>query len=200
MKVVADKWTLQRRRQLTRDSLLESARRLFAARGFHGASLDEIAAEAGFSRGAIYSSFGGKEELFFAVIERHYAELMQRWRTVLSSGGPDLALSRLAEAWQDSLAADRDWFALYLEFRLYALRNPEVRERLAELERRQTEEVGRLISETATSLGMRLRVPAEVMATIAGAACIGLLERAIVDPTVENVSSFFFEMLAREFV
>ena len=75
---------MERRRQLTRDSLMDSARRLFAARGFHGASLDDIAAEAGFTRGAIYSSFGG---LFLAVVERHSEELIDRWRTVLSSRG-----------------------------------------------------------------------------------------------------------------
>jgi len=195
-----EKWTLQRRRQLTRDALLDSARRLFAARGFHGASLDDIAAEAGFTRGAIYSSFGGKEGLFLAVVARHGEDLIDRWRAVLPSGGAAPDLSRLAETWRDILAADQDWLALYLEFRLYALRNPEVRARLAELERRETAETARLITETAASLGMHPRIPAEVMAAIANAATIGLLERTIVDPTMADVSSSFFELLAQEFV
>ena len=64
--VAVEKWTPERRRQLTRDTLIEAAAAVFARRGFHGASLDEIAETAGFTRGAIYKNFADKEDLFFA--------------------------------------------------------------------------------------------------------------------------------------
>ena len=69
--MAAEKWTPERRRQLTREALVASARDVFAKRGFHAASLEEIAEAAGFTRGAVYSNFENKEELFFAVLDRH---------------------------------------------------------------------------------------------------------------------------------
>src|SRR3984957_17845670 len=58
----------------TRDRLLAAARSVFAQRGFHGASVEEIAAEAGYSTGALYSNFGGKEDLFLDLMEREIAD------------------------------------------------------------------------------------------------------------------------------
>ena len=59
------------RKARTRADLLETARRVFELRGFHAASLEEIADAAGYSKGAIYSNFSGKDELFLAVISDH---------------------------------------------------------------------------------------------------------------------------------
>ena len=59
--------TPERRRELTKTALVEAAADVFAKRGFEGASLEEIAEAAGFSRGAIYSNFGSKEDLMLAV-------------------------------------------------------------------------------------------------------------------------------------
>src|ERR1700719_1747631 len=58
----------------TRERLLAAARRVFASGGFHGASVEEIASEAGFSTGALYSNFDGKEDLFLVLMEREIAE------------------------------------------------------------------------------------------------------------------------------
>src|SRR3954468_10976032 len=59
------------RSEQTRGELVEAARKVFLRRGFHGASLDEISAEAGYTTGAVYSRFGGKDELFLAVLDDH---------------------------------------------------------------------------------------------------------------------------------
>ena len=66
---MVEKLTPARRRELTRAALLDAAASVFAQRGFEGASLDEIAEAAGFTRGAIYKNFDGKEDLFFAVFD-----------------------------------------------------------------------------------------------------------------------------------
>ena len=71
--VTPEKWTRERRRELTRTALIDSAMEVFGRRGFEGASLDEIAENAGFTRGAIYKNFASKEELFFAVMD-HFNE------------------------------------------------------------------------------------------------------------------------------
>src|SRR5262249_10424519 len=78
MGAMPERWTPERRRQLTRDALLDAAASVFAKRGFHGASLDEIAATAGYTRGAIYKHFADKDELLHEVCvrlnERSFAE------------------------------------------------------------------------------------------------------------------------------
>ena len=64
-----DPLTPERRRRQTRDHLLDAAAQVLAERGFHGASLDEVAAAAGFTKGAVYSNFKNKEDLFLALLE-----------------------------------------------------------------------------------------------------------------------------------
>jgi len=77
-RVAVERWTPERRRQRTREALLDAAAAVFARRGFHGASLDEIAETAGYTRGAIYKHFQDKEELLHEVCvqwnERTFAE------------------------------------------------------------------------------------------------------------------------------
>ena len=128
MQVVVEKLTPERRRELTRSTLIDAAADVFAKRVFPAASLEEIAETAGFTRGAIYKNFENKEELFFAVIERRIDAQLSRFREVLRE---DQAAatdpSRLAAIWEEVLAFDRDWFTLDLEFRLYAMRNEDAR-------------------------------------------------------------------------
>src|SRR5947208_15460571 len=72
--VAIEKLTPERRRQMTREALVAAAAEVFAKKGFYGASLEEIAEAAGFTRGAIYSNFGSKDELLLAVLD-HYLDL-----------------------------------------------------------------------------------------------------------------------------
>src|ERR1019366_10573898 len=87
--------TVDRRRQQTRDYLLSAAERVFAERGFHAASLDEVAAVAGFSKGAVYSNFKNKEDLFLALFKANYDREMQALRATLegSEVPPETRLS-----------------------------------------------------------------------------------------------------------
>src|SRR5437667_6210594 len=102
--MATEKWTPERRRELTRSALVDSAAELFAKRGFHAASLDDIAEAAGFTRGAIYSNFESKEELFFAVLERHVNTGLQAFaRLMEQSGGPGtMDTSAIANAWRET--------------------------------------------------------------------------------------------------
>src|SRR5271168_2584331 len=77
--------TPERRRQQTREHLLAAAAQVFGERGFHGASLDEVAAVAGFTKGAVYSNFKNKEDLFLALFKANYDREMDALRTSLSS-------------------------------------------------------------------------------------------------------------------
>jgi AcrR family transcriptional regulator len=115
---------------------------VFARNGFHATSLDAVAEEAGFSRGAVYYNFADKEELFLELLDRRCAERAQDLRQVFSDGGDDLeATSRQAQlaAQQalDAMTGDPEWRALYLEFLAHAARNPGFRRRFA----RRTDEM-----------------------------------------------------------
>lgn len=124
----------QERKEETRRELVESAARVFAQRGFHGASIEQIAAEAGYSTGAVYWHFKGKDDLFLAVYE---AQAAARARAVQEFGEHvEGELPQRARAYADQFMArlDRDpeLLILALEFLIHAWRNPSLRGELAD--------------------------------------------------------------------
>ena len=122
----------------TRAALIASARHVFATRGFEGASLDEIADAAGYTRGAIYRHFANKEDLFFAVSDAVNTEVLDTFAEELDLEETSaLDDNRPAAAtWMKALAGNREIWALNLELSLYEYRNPGVQERSAD-QRRQ---------------------------------------------------------------
>lgn len=114
----------------TRAQLLEAAAEVFARRGFHAASVEEVAEEAGYSKGAVYSNFSSKDELFLAVLqERRRQQVAFLDRFTEPQALDDEMLDRIPSLdWWEL-----KWCMLTFEFWLYALRNPAVGERLAEL-------------------------------------------------------------------
>jgi AcrR family transcriptional regulator len=126
------------RREETREQVLAAAARVFAKRGFHGTSLEAIADEAGFSRGAVYYNFADKEELFLELLDRRCAERAQDLRTVFAEADDDddvEATSRQAQiAAQralDAMTGDPEWRALYMEFLAHAARDAAFRRAFA---------------------------------------------------------------------
>src|SRR5438093_9113222 len=91
--------TQTERREETRELVLAAAARVFAQRGFHATSLDAIAEEAGFSRGAVYYNFADKEELFLELLDHRCAERAQDLREVFADTPEDdvAATSRRAQ-------------------------------------------------------------------------------------------------------
>jgi AcrR family transcriptional regulator len=147
--MASERLTPERRRQLTREALLDAAAQVFARRGYGAGTLEDIADTAGFTTGAIYSNFGNKAELFLAVLERRNERLTDAYRQMLEQPDhPSTALSDVATVWARHELADRDALLLTLELRLAALRDPEgVGTKLAEFERRTEEAIAQFISE-----------------------------------------------------
>src|SRR5579862_5698159 len=94
--------TPDRRRQQTRAYLLKAAEQVFSERGFHGATLDEVAAVAGFTKGAVYSNFQSKDDLFLALLEARYQSGMASVRALLD----DKAAPHSGAAFVDVLSED----------------------------------------------------------------------------------------------
>ena len=194
--VPVEKWTPERRRQLTRDALIEAAAQVFSRRGFHAASLDEIAEAAGFTRGAIYKNFTDKEDLFFAVFDRSFELSLASFADRMDSSDAiaDLDTTALADIWESVRGRDPDNYLLELEFRLYALRNPEVRERYASHMRTMRDLVVRFIEERTDEAGITLAIPVEEVASIVEAASEGFLAAAYLDPGLGNLFGRFLEL------
>jgi AcrR family transcriptional regulator len=190
-----EKLTRERRRQQTRDVLIASATEVFAERGFEGSSLEDIAERAGFTRGAIYKNFDGKEDLFFAVIDRLNEHVIDAFRAIAPSGPntKDWDTSALAGLWRASTAEFADLFTISLEYELYVLRNPSARKRATAHRRKRRALVAGFITEVADRSGMTLRLPATTLASIILAAADGLTYAVRVDG--EDLFGPFLELL-----
>ena len=198
MQAVVERLTPERRRELTRTALIDAAADVFAKRGFHAASLEEIAETAGFTRGAIYKNFENKEELFYAVIERRIDAQLSRFRELLredAAAARDPA--RLASAWEEVLAFDKEWFALDLEFRLYALRNEDARKTWVTHERELRNLVARFIEEQQKVLGGSTAIDADTMAGIVIPASQGFWQWTALDPDQAHFYTAFLEVLIK---
>jgi AcrR family transcriptional regulator len=120
------------RKARTREALLEAAARVYARSGFDGATLDEVAAEAGFSKGAVYGHFGSKENLLLALMAEHLAKEIAEQVEMFDRGQRtwDRPL-RGSERWMEHLEADPDPFRLFIELWSYAQRDERLRGELA---------------------------------------------------------------------
>jgi AcrR family transcriptional regulator len=164
---MAERWTRARRVEHTRNLLLDAAEEVFARRGLAGAALEDIADVAGYTRGAIYSHFGAKEELFLAVIERQRQRFLDGFADVISSFRrvSDLDLDQLTARWRD-VGSGIERAALNYEFTLFLVRNPDARDRLAAQRLETVRSLGEFIEKNVARLGATLTMPAETLARV----------------------------------
>jgi AcrR family transcriptional regulator len=114
----------------TRRLLLAAAREIFVRDGYERAQIDEIAAAAGRTKGAVYGHFKDKEDLFLALFEERSKKDMEAVAARMGEGTDQAANLAIFRSFYHGLASDKSWAILTLEFKLYALRYPEVRRRL----------------------------------------------------------------------
>jgi len=114
----------------TRERLLDAALQVFSRRGYYAASVDEIAAEAGYSKGAVYSNFSNKEELFLALIDRRFAKDAQEYPGIINFMNEGLQLEKGSD-FKEQIMKDFTWNILMVEFFLYAIREGTNRDELA---------------------------------------------------------------------
>jgi AcrR family transcriptional regulator len=140
--------TQAERRDETRQALLESADRAFSRDGFHASSVDAIAEDAGYSKGSVYARFGGKDDLFLAVLE---ARFEQR----LAPIGVDFAehqtrqerIEAIAEAHRQTIREDPAWTVAWVEFAAHATRDADLSRRLHALNTSLRERAERVMTE-----------------------------------------------------
>ncbi|HAH09319.1 MAG TPA: TetR/AcrR family transcriptional regulator [Alphaproteobacteria bacterium] len=146
----------------TRERLLASAREVFARAGYGGASVDDIAETAGYSKGAFYSNFATKEAIFLELLETHMAgELAGAEALTGSATTWQAAVDAIAERYATD-AQDRDWCLLSVEFALHAARAPAFAAHFARLFERQYAGIAKIARKLAQMAGTRLADPHKV--------------------------------------
>jgi AcrR family transcriptional regulator len=123
----------QKRAMLTRQQLLLSARATFARDGFEHARIKDIALKAGKTRGAFYSNFKDKEDVFFAIFEQNINRDMAELNAMLCGLSDTERRVEALGNYLSELCKDRERVLLNLEFKLYAIRHARKRKRLADL-------------------------------------------------------------------
>jgi AcrR family transcriptional regulator len=188
-------------RARTRQELLEAAGAVFARSGYHAASVDDVAEAAGYTKGAVYSNFRSKEELFLGLLDQRIDRTVEQLEKALLSHAPEERPKLLGEMRDSMGALDRDWFLLQAEFQLYAARNAGVRERVADRQRRTRERITELVRSTLDELGVRdPGLPVSELAQLLMSAAGGLTMAGLVDDDVANDAGHLLAALAELFM
>jgi AcrR family transcriptional regulator len=189
------------RTRATRRKLLDAAKRIFAKDGFEAARLEDIAAGAGYTRGAFYANFKSKEDIFFALFEEWVGERIESVTKALrrpSNLTEKLVAVRTHYA---ELATDRRLVLISMEFKLFALRHPEAHARLRSRHRRIRASFGELFSELMGALGKTIPIAYPAASACLGAVSQGLLLEHLLDPKtlsdgdVRHVLGLFFDSI-----
>ena len=175
--------TRAERREQTRDDLIAAADTRFVEGGFNATSLDQIAAAAGYTKGAVYSNFASKEDLFFAVYERR-AAVTEAQLAELFAGDPRLALERISGDTTGRVNRDDGWLAVFFEFWAHAIRHPELRGRFALIHRRLQAPIAEALQRVADEAGAELPDAALPLAVASTAMQIGLALERLTQPDV----------------
>jgi len=190
----------------SRDELLAAALQVFARRGYRQAGVDEIAAAAGYSKGALYWHFSGKEDLLAALLEERVDAPMRDMVALLESAPPDRDMSEEAtREFARRLSTERDAVLLEREYWSLAIRDPELRARYAERQAELRGALARALEARARHLGTpALPMPAEdvariVMSIIGGLAIDDLVEPGSIRPELlgEALAVVYAGLVAR---
>jgi AcrR family transcriptional regulator len=180
---VVQRLSRSEQRDQTRARLLDAAEKVFVDRGFHAASVDEVAEEAGYSKGAVYSNFENKDELFLAVLERRVDSRALAIESEVPTDQPitDQA-AQAGTAFFEVFLQQSQWSLLLMEFATYAARHPNLRERFAVRNRRMRVAMAGLIDRHLSELGLRAPISNEDLATILFAMGDGFIMTKLTEP------------------
>ncbi|QEW04116.1 TetR/AcrR family transcriptional regulator [Microbacterium lushaniae] len=178
--------TTPRGREATRQRLLDAAAEVFAEVGLDATSVESVCERAGFTRGAFYSNFASKEEMFLelaaSVARSRVAEVEARVTELAGEGTleatPATAVA-LVERVLDLPGDDRLGVLLMSEIRIHALRNPAMAEAFLEQDRELGRNIARMIGDIARASGLRLALPQDQVAQLLLLVWEGTMTRAV---------------------
>jgi AcrR family transcriptional regulator len=166
----------------SREQLLAAAGRVFGRHGYRGASISRIAAEAGFSKGALYWNFASKEDLFFALLDEADERLRVLLTLVATAPSDSDVSAELSRGLSAVLDEQRDMVLLFHEYSALAVRDPELATRYAKRNAQLRKELAAAITARQKARGVALVVPAEHIATAVIALVGGLSIERLTEP------------------
>jgi AcrR family transcriptional regulator len=194
----------QARTQATRRKLLRSAEHIFARRGFEAARIEDIAAAAGYSRGAFYANFETKEDLFMALLEDFVRRRIADVQSLLTGAKTPTEQADLLRDYYARMAIQRTWTLIFLEYKLFAVRHPQVRARLQQRLQRLRAPGIEILRKISAALGHRTPVTSSTAAVAMGALSNALMLEQLVDPEtlspsdLQTLLSAFFDLITGE--
>ena len=175
--------TREDRRAQTRERLLDAAAEVFNRLGYHGASLEAVADAAGFTKGAVYSNFASKEELFAALADRKSdAANLEAAHDAFRQMTAREFVNSMAANLRAQVARDESWDVLTIEMWLAAMRGPALRPALARNYREMREEFGTEIERKLGEAGITSSFSAPELGALVSALGSGLILQAYLEP------------------
>jgi AcrR family transcriptional regulator len=178
-------------RAQTRQRLLQAAGEVFAERGYDRASLDDVGTAAGLTKGAVYSSFAGKDDLFYALMRERIDERLALVTEVVERQATVRDITRDAGSGLAQLmSSQRQWHLLFIEFWARAVRDPGLHDELARERRSVRGLIAQFLEAHAAEAGVNLPAPAEQLAVVVLALSNGIAIEHLADPDTVDPSIF----------
>jgi AcrR family transcriptional regulator len=181
----------------TRERLLGAAEAVFRRQGYHGASLDQVAAEAGFTKGAVYSTFESKADLFLALLDRRAAGRRDEFTALLSeSDTVEEFVAEASRSFARSVGGERDFWSALIEFMTVVGRDPLLRERFSRHHDASRETVAASISQWMAKNRNRSAIDPRRLATTIISVNNGLTLEGLLSPDEVDVDLYVEAQLA----
>ncbi|MFM0398798.1 TetR/AcrR family transcriptional regulator [Paraburkholderia aspalathi] len=189
--------TREQSKDQTRLRLLDAAQAIFMKKGFVAASVEDIAGAAGYTRGAFYSNFRSKNELFLELLRRDHEAMQAGLQTIFENAAAREEMEERVLRYYSNLHRENKCFLLWVEAKLLAVRDGRFRIRFNAFLHEKLEQLSAYIREFSTRVGTPLPLPAETLAMGLMGLCDGVQFFYTVDP--QNVSSEMAETVLAGF-
>jgi AcrR family transcriptional regulator len=167
----------------TRKLLMQAASKVCAKHGLERASIDEVAEEAGFTKGAFYANFRSKEELFLAMLDERFGEQLERLDARMAGEGEIADQARDAAVdFAHELSDDPEWMALYFQFAAHAARDENFRAELITRIRAMRARLAEIYGRRSERLPFPAPIEPEEMALMADVIIDGFAVHKLLEP------------------
>lgn len=177
--------TVTPRREATRERILAAAMEVFAEKSFLGASVEDVCARAGFTRGAFYSNFAALDDLVVELYAEHAHRLSARVQALGARDDltPQQILAAVLDVWSETPGSQDQWYLLQIEFTLYAIHNKEVGRSWARQQSKVRADLATLVDRVAAHHRIRLSVTPQEFVRLAQAVYQGAMSQRLLEPT-----------------
>jgi AcrR family transcriptional regulator len=178
--------TRREKQQQTRNSLLRAACELFCHNGLEGASVDQVAQAAGYTKGAFYANFRSKEELFLVMLDERFASELERIDEALSGTEEPHTEAQRAAAEFIHFAGDEHWPRLYFQFVAHAARDDDFRQELATRQQAMREKLVETLTRWKAKHDTKSSLPLQDITAMIYCMADGFLVDRMIEPSLRE--------------